>query len=298
MDTYITIKELQEKVKKQEFYSGYVIGAGYAYYVPLIIRPEKFNGSVLLDGHFTVMWVQKLDNSPEMKMKSMKEDPTKWSDFWGSTKLQRFAAENFAKQHGGTIKNQNKSDISVVYEEKLGSTSVSKEQFFHDDGTEINQGGEIRQLDRISFSNFELWLNGQSESASESILKIVAALGYSIPNSASMLLRGRSIAGTPGNCNDKVSALIDVGPGLLLWAAKATGVVANVGKGLQGYNQFLQKKPYLRGNSGLPRGTTWQQNAGKAFQTNQQSLLMNKHARDFLDEMGRVFTTIDVTTNE
>lgn len=298
MDEYITIKQFKEKVDTNNFYCGYVVSAGYAYYIPLIVRPEKFSGSVLLDGEFTVMWVQKIDNSPEMRMKSLKEETTEWTDFFGSTKLQRFAAEEFAKLRNGTVKNSSSSDISVAYTEKVGNTTLSKEQFFHADGTEIHQGGEIRQLDRVSFSYFELWLNSKSESALESIHKALCAMGYSVPNSVSHLLRGRSIAGTPANCNDKVSALIDVGPGLILWAAKATNVISNVGKGLKGYNQYLNKNPNLKGNAGLPHGTTWQKNAGHSFQTNQQSLIMSKQANDFLDDMGNTVTIIEKDTDQ
>lgn len=268
-----------------------MVGAGYAYYAPIIVRPEKFSGSILLDGEFTVIWVQKIDNSPEMKMKSLKEGPTKWTDFLGSTKLQRFSAEEFAKLHNGTIKNSNSSNISVVYTEKMESVTLSKEQFFNEDGTEIYQGGEIKQLDRVSFSYFEMWLSSRSDSAIDSIHKILCAMGYSIPNSVSILLRGRSIAGTPVNSNEKIAALIDVGPGLILWATKATNVISNVGKGLQGYNQYLSKNPYLKGNTGLPQGTTWQNNAGRSFQTNQQSLIMNKQAKDFLKDIND-FSTV------
>ena len=95
-----------------------------------------------------------------------------------------------------------------------------------------------------------------------------------------------------------ILTLIDVGPGLILWATKATNVVSKVGKGLKGYNQYLSRNPYLKGNAGLPQGSTWQKNAGHSFQTNQQSLIMNKQANEFLDDMGRVFIIMDKTIME
>lgn len=155
MEKYITIEAFQAKVSRHEWYCGYVTGAGYAYYVPLAVRPEKFVGSVLLDGEFTIIWVQKLDSSPEMRMKSLKESPT-----------------------------------------------------------------------------------------------------------------------------------------------KSTNLVSEVGKGLQGYNQYLRKNPHLKGNAGLPHGSAWQKNAGHSFQTNQKSLIMNKQAGEFLKNMEYMTTSYKIGSNE
>lgn len=292
MDNYISIKEFQEKVDRQEFYRGYVIGVGYAFYAPLIIRPEKSSGSVLLDGDYSVIWIQKIDNSPAQKMKSLKQNPKKWSDIIGSTKLQRFAAKEFAKKHNGTIANENWSDVHVIYTETVGSMSLKKEQFFHEDGTLVSQQGEISEMKVLS--NIEMWLNSKSNTALESICKIIGNFGYGYPNSISILLRGRTLAGSSTNCNDKVAALIDIGPGLILWGAKATNLVTKVKGGLQGYNQFVKKNSYLKGNKGLPTGTPWQRHAGKTFQTNKQNLNMLKSADDFLDET----SIINISINE
>lgn len=286
MEKYIKIEEFQDKVARHEWFCGYVIGAGYAYYVPLVVKPAKFIGSVLLDGEFTVIWVQRLDTSPEMRMKSLKEDPTKWTDFLGSTKLQRFAADEFAKKCDGIIQNKNGSDIYVEYKVCIANTQITKKQYFRDDGTLIPQEGEIKPLKKRSFAYFEMWLDSQSESGMEAVQKILCSIGYSIPNSIHMLLTGRTFAGRSVNSNEKVAAFIDVAPGLILWAMKATGAISKVGKGIEGYNRYLQKNPYLKGNNGLPDGMTWQQNAGRSFQTNQQNLIMNKHASDFLNHIG------------
>lgn len=291
MEVYISLKEFRSKVERHELYSGYVIGVGYAYYMPLIVRPQQSLGSILLDGEYAVIWIQKINNSPEMKMRSLKLDTTKWTDCIGSTKLQRFAAQEFMKKCNGVIKNESKSDIYVEYKEVLFSTSITKRQYFHEDGTLVSQSGEIRQMRGIS--RFEMWLESESEYNTEALLKIICNIIYGTPNSISKLLTGRSIAGSSTNCNDKVSALIDVGPGMILWATKATNIVSNVGKGLKGYNQYVKKNPYLKGNSGLPSGMTWQQNASHSFQTNKQSLIMNQNAEFFLEQMGRGTAVID-----
>lgn len=285
MEDYISLKDFRSKVERHELYNGYVIGVGYAYYMPLIIRPQQNLGSILLDGEYTVIWVQKINNSPEMKMKSLKLDPTTWTDCIGSTKLQRFAAQEFMKEYNGVIKNESKSDIHVEYQEKIFDTNITKRQYFHEDGTLVSQSGEIKQMRGIS--RFEMWLESSSEYNTEALLKIICNIIYGTPNSVSKLLTGRSIAGSPANCNDKVSALIDVGPGMILWATKATNIVSNVGKGLKGYNQYVKKNPYLKGNSGLPTGMTWQQHAGHSFHTNQQNLIMHRNAESFLEQMGR-----------
>ena len=283
---YIDKEEFISLVNINKLYCGYVVGEGYAYYGPLIIKPEKFRDSVLLDGEYTVAWCQKIDNSPEMKMKSLKQESTKWSDVIGSTKLQRFAAREFAKEHHGTISNENKSCISVIYKE-----IIAREQFFNDNGTLISQHGEIKELNRLSLTYFEMWLSSQSESAFGAIHKALCSMGYSVPNSCSILFRSKTLSGSPVvNSNDKVNALIDIGPGIILKLIKTVGMVSKVGKGLQGYNQYLKRNQHLKSNTSLLNGTTWRQNAGKSFRTDQYNYRMTNQVNEFLDNMNKVNT--------
>lgn len=288
MDSYISIKEFQDKVLKQELYSGYVIGGGYAFYIPIIIPHSKGEEKVSFDSNYTIFWIQKINTSPEMKMKSLKENPKKWSDFIGSTKLQRFAAKEFAKQHNGKIENESMDNIKVLYKKKIGHMEYDVEQYFHEDGTLVAENGEIAQMEKLSFSYFEMWLESTSHSSMEALWKAVCSLGYSFINSPSVLFTGRTVAGHPVNCDDKVSALIDWGPGMLVWATKATNVVSRVSNGLKGYNQYVKLNPHLKGNTGLPKNTVWQKHAGHLYQTNKQSLIMEKHADDFLKELGYI----------
>lgn len=150
---FITSEQFEVKLANNELYAGFVIGEGYAGFYPQIYYSDAGEGAAAAPGsrfmpsECMVVWIQYLDTSPEMKMKSLGEDPSKWSDFWGSTKLQRFAAQEFAAGHNGKVVDEGKSSIHVEYVEKIGSYgnafNLTRVQYFRKDGTLIPQNGEI-----------------------------------------------------------------------------------------------------------------------------------------------------------
>ncbi len=151
--TYISLEEFERKLSTNDLYSGFVIGEGYAYYAPKILYQSSENiigdnpNSSFLPSECIVVWIQYLDTTPEMKMKSLGEDTTKWSDFFGSTKLQRFAAKEFAAANNGIVVDENKSSIHVLYtfiNPYNPDMKVTHKQYFNEDGTLISQHGEIK----------------------------------------------------------------------------------------------------------------------------------------------------------
>ena len=128
------------------------------------------------------------------------------------------------------------------------------------------------------FAKAELWLDSPSKSVGEGALKVAANIGYSMANSPTTLLTGKSLGGSPANSDQKMNAFIDVAPGTLLKGLTATKGVIKVGKGLQGYNKFVKKTPGITSSKGLPPGMKWQTRAGRLFQRNN---LNQKGIKDF-----------------
>jgi len=145
--------------------------------------------------------------------------------------------------------------------------------------------GQITEADNLT--SFEMWLDSPSESVGETVGKIAAKVGYSIINSPAILLTGKSLGGTEAIPQEKMDAFIDVAPALISTALTKTGeVVKTTGKGLQGFNKFVNKVSGITTKKGLPIGMKWQQRAGKLFQTNkinQQSLKDLVKARNVLN---------------
>jgi hypothetical protein len=307
--TFISLDDFIARVKSQQLYTGYIVDVGYAYIKPVFVPPSStqtppFYQTPFNRGATTVIWLQEIDTSAKARMESLGQDTEKWTDFWGSTTLQRFAADSFASQNNGTVKRRNNVDIHVEYVQKigiLGDTDYPRTQYFRKDGTLIPQEGEIRQLGRFSFSAFEMWADSPSDNYGQVVQKIVLSIGYSIINSPKILLTGRSWSGHPANSNEKMEAFIDVGPGMLLKGLTATNSITKVGKnlnrGLDRYNDFLRKNPIYKGNQGLPPGTSWQINAGRAYQVNQQNVIMIDNVEDILDALGRSVETYEKSSN-
>lgn len=304
--SFISLDEFIARVDRQDLYIGYIVNVGFASITPiwesdspeLIIPSFENNYSY---EQVRIIWLQTIDTSPEMRLKSLGEDPTKWSDFWGSTKLQRFAAEDFAIKNNGTIKNRNSADIHVEYAQTIGleynPTIINRTQYFRKDGTLIPQEGEIKQLSRYSLKYFEMWLDSPSENYGQVVHKIILNVGYSIVNSPKVLFTGSSWAGYQANSNERLEALIDVGPGMLLKGLTVTGAVTRSGRGLSGYNKFLRNNPIYKGSAGLPAGMSWQSNASRAFQLNGQNVIMIDNASDILDVLGIASETYEKSSN-
>lgn len=77
-EVYITIDFFVILQKKKRLYEGFVIGLGYAFRYPYVLRPTNFNGysfpvktSLSIDS-FILIQDQYVDNSPEMVERSLK----------------------------------------------------------------------------------------------------------------------------------------------------------------------------------------------------------------------------------
>lgn len=85
-------------------------------------------------------------------------------------------------------------------------------------------------------------------------------------NSPYSCITGETLGGAVLNSKEKMEALFDFLPGLMLPALTKTGqVIKTKNKGLQGYNQFVKNSK----QSGVEfKGINWQQKASKSFQIN------------------------------
>jgi RHS repeat-associated protein len=130
-----------------------------------------------------------------------------------------------------------------------------------DNVPEPTDPGQITEADNLT--SFEMWLDSPSESAGEGVGKIGANIGYSIINSPSILLTGKSLGGTKAMPQDKMEAFIDAAPAVISFGMTKTKEIVKVtGKNLQGYNQFKSK-------SGISfSGKGWQQRASELFKSN------------------------------
>jgi len=147
--------------------------------------------------------------------------------------------------------------------------------------------GQITETDNIT--SFEMWLDSPSESLGEGVGKIGANISYSIINSPSILLTGKSLGGTEAISQEKMEAFIDAAPAVISFGMTKTKEVVKVtGKSLQGYNQFKNK-------SGISfSGKGWQQRASQLFKSNK----VNQSALDGLN-LGTFGTgAIDKTKDE
>lgn len=247
-------------------------------------------------GETSVVWRQAIDDTPKARMESLGRDPEKWTDFFGSTELQRFAADSFASKNNGTVKRRGNVNIHVEYTQQIGVegryANYPRVQYFRKDGTPIPQEGEIKQLDQLSPESIEMWLDSPSENNKQVIAKILGSVGYSTINSPKVLLTGRTWSGRPTYAEENMDALIDVGPGFVLKGLTSVKTVSKVAKkatrGLERYNDFVSKNPILRGNAELPSGVTWQTNAGRAYRTNMQNVKM-------IDDADKTLETLDQT---
>jgi hypothetical protein len=154
-----------------------------------------------------------------------------------------------------------------------------------------NDNGEVTKP--TGFSKPELWMNSPSESLGEGIKKTTVNILYSFINSPVTLFTGKSLGGTPAIPDDRMNAFIDVVPGSVFKGLSAVDEIVDVGKGLQGYNDFVKQVPSVKVTEGLPSGMTWQERAGQLFQRNKMNLRGLKDYRN-----ARRATTVITETND
>lgn len=121
-------------------------------------------------------------------------------------------------------------------------------------------------------ASFEMWLDSPSENLGEVVGKIGLGIAYDFINSPVSLATGQTIGGHGLSSNDKMEALIDVGPGLISLGMTKTGsVIKTTGKGLDGFNDFVKKADNITTAKGLPEGMSWQKRAGELFKPIKQA---------------------------
>ena len=111
-------------------------------------------------------------------------------------------------------------------------------------------------------------------------------------NSPYSCITGETLGGAVLNSKEKMEALFDFLPGLMLPALTKTGqVIKTQNKGLQGYNQFVKNSK----QSGIKfKGINWQQKASKSFRINK----INQQALEDYKLFRNIVNVWDNTTKE
>ena len=267
-----------------------------------ISDPEFVNVSALY-GDNMKWWVAK---SPILNTDPM--DDSWWSYIQHrlgcSTPQQRKAAKKFALQkvdEHAVIKKTWSRSIHVTYEAKTLLRNINgvnevivetKNQYFTYDGTAIPENGVITATPskKIATQNAKDWLESPSQSVGEGLIKTVANVGYSIPNSFYVLGTGKTLlTGEEATLDNKLDALTDVGTLGLLKGAKTTGVVIKTeGKGLMRYLDYVKKR-----GKGYFSGKGWQKDASKSFKTNKRIEKAIDNGSNALDVVSHGSNTID-----
>jgi hypothetical protein len=202
-----------------------------------------------------------------------------YKDLYGNYKWFDSETENIIQKEGKIWLHV--SDDKNIYE--LAEAGILDNTPEQSDPGEINKG-----IDNLT--TFEMWLDSPSENVGEGIGKGVLDILYSIANSPTILLTGKTLGGTVANSKEKIDAFVDTAPALISFGLTSTKEVVNLSKisnkGFSRYNKFVEKVPGVTATEGLPAGMKWQQRAGHLFQTNkinQKSLKSLDKARNALN---------------
>ncbi len=202
-----------------------------------------------------------------------------YKDLYGNYKWFDSETENIIQKEGKIWLHV--SDDKNIYE--LAEAGILDDTPEQSDPGEINKG-----IDNLT--TFEMWLDSPSENVGEGIGKGVLDILYSIANSPTILLTGKTLGGTVANSKEKIDAFVDTAPALISFGLTSTKEVVNLSKisnkGFSRYNKFVEKVPGVTATEGLPAGMKWQQRAGHLFQTNkinQKSLKSLDKARNALN---------------
>ena len=133
-------------------------------------------------------------------------------------------------------------------------------------------------------ANIEMALTSNPNSLGEAVILAFGNIIYGFVNSPYSLLTGCTLAGSKLNSQEKVSAFVDVVPGLLVPAlTKSKQVIMTTEKSLNGYNQFVKESKKA---GVIFKGKDWQKEAGRAFQknrVNQNSLKTFEKSRNAIN---------------
>ena len=151
----------------------------------------------------------------------------------------------------------------------------------------FNQNGEIKVPKRIS--QLELWLVSPAKNVGQFFIKGFANYGYELINAPYTMVFNKTIAGASVTPIQRMDALVNTAPSMLTFeikfSAKFLETGFDTGKGLLGYNNFLQKSKELGTfpkQSVLPPNLKWQTAVGQMFQVNKLNFQALEESSKFL----------------
>ena len=201
-------------------------------------------------------------------------------------------ARKYARKNDGTLSIWTERNgvkmASVTYAEATNPCEVTLSiTVFQPKG--YNSRGEIKPASGLA--NVELWMDSPSENIGESIAKGATGIVYGIPNDISMIISGKTLAGTEVSAIEREEAFAFAATNVFSPLLRFSGIATKTNaKGIKGYNEFVKKNP------GIIKRLS-RNGAGNAFQKNQllqEGLIDNRKATQFLqgvkevkDEMGK-----------
>ena len=150
-----------------------------------------------------------------------------------------------------------------------------------------NHRGEIKVPKPIS--RFELWLEAPADNFNQYFTKGLFNCGYSLINAPYIVFFNKTIAGASVTPPQRMDALFSTIPSVLTFEIKFSGDFLKTGfetgKGLQGYNKFVQKSKemgtFLK-QSDLAPNLKWQTEAGRQFKVNKLNFQASEEGTKFL----------------
>ena len=195
-------------------------------------------------------------------------------------------ARKYARKNDGTLNIWTERNgvkmASVTYAEATNPCEVTFSiTVFQPKG--YNSRGEIKPASGLA--NVELWMDSPSENIGESIAKGATGIVYGIPNDISMIISGKTLAGTEVSAIEREEAFAFAATNVFSPLLRFSGIATKTSaKGIKGYNEFVKKNP------GIIKRLS-RNGAGNAFQKNQllqEGLIDNRKATQFLQGVKEV----------
>lgn len=138
-------------------------------------------------------------------------------------------------------------------------------------------------------SRIELWLDSPAKNIGQFFIKGFANYGYDLINAPYTMVFNKTIAGASVTPIQRMDALVNTAPSMLTFeirfSTKFLETGFDTGKGLLGYNNFLQKSKELGTfpkQSVLPPNLKWQTAVGQMFQVNKLNFQALEESTKFL----------------
>ena len=138
-------------------------------------------------------------------------------------------------------------------------------------------------------SRIELWLDSPAKNIGQFFIKGFVNYGYDLINAPYTMVFNKTIAGASVTPIQRMDALVNTAPSMLTFeirfSTKFLETGFDTGKGLLGYNNFLQKSKELGTfpkQSVLPPNLKWQTAVGQMFQVNKLNFQALEESTKFL----------------